>query len=103
MDVLGAALALPGPVLAACTNVNTDSTMVAHCGERDLRPGHTQKCSPSLGLLYLPCVGFSLELYSGDSKEEGLKGVKNPSLLSSGNLQVCGILPFNNFFQCLPR
>lgn len=82
MDVLGAALALPGPVLAACTNVNTGSTMVAHCGERDLRPGHTQKCSPSLGLLYLLCVGFSLGFYSGDSKEEGSKGGKNPSICS---------------------
>lgn len=101
MDALGAALALPGPVLAACTNVNTGSTIVAHCGGWDLRPGHTQICSPSLpGCSTCPVLGFLWGFYSGDSKEEGSKGVKNPSILSSGNLQVCGIPPFNNFLQC---
>lgn len=47
-----------------------------------------------LGFLPQPASG---ELYSGDSKQEGSMGVK---ILSFGNLQVCGIRPFNNFLQC---
>lgn len=76
MDATGAALALPGPVLAACTNVNTGTTTVARCGGRDLGPGHAQKCSPSL-CVALPAVhwvsfhSLLLELYSRDSKQEG--------------------------------